>query len=198
MTKPKLSVKISSIANPSISKIFTKANGLRKVTIEGIKNQLPFYGIISRSGNLDIIDSEGWLKQLSDSNIMPDISIDVYVDDILHYTFISASDISYLKLTKQVKINLIDAIDSLQDKNIDFNMVFTDETLYSVFIQICSNIGIECFVDKDTTDYLGGIKVDTLFIEKGKAWNILQEFVYGARCIMYRKGSSYVLKKVVE
>ena len=198
MAKPKMSVRISSILNPNISKTFTKANGLRNVTVEGVKNQLPFYGIISRSGSVDIIDAEGWIKEQSESNVLPDISIDVFIDDMPYYTFVSSSDISYLKQTKEVKINLIDVIDSLQDKKIDYNMIFTNESVYSVFIQICSNVGIECFIDSDTANYLADIKVDTLFIEKGRAWDILQELVYGSQCIMYGKANAYVLKKVVE
>ena len=90
MNKPKLSVKITSMADPTITRTFNKATGLKKVSIDGGNNSIPYYGIVSRAGQVELIDMpykdeegeylDGWIKVQSDRNIFPDVSVDIYIN----------------------------------------------------------------------------------------------------------------------
>lgn len=203
MNKPKLSVTITALnlvgeETEFRTHTYTKANGLKNITIDGVSNDLPYYGIISRGGNVNIIDIDGWLKVQSDDNVFPDVSIDICMDDTLLYSFISDSEITYMRQTNMVTINLVDKIESLQNKNIEYNMIYTNNNAYNVFIDICSIIGITCVINENTKEYTQNIRIRKMFIEKGKAWDIIQEYAYGLRCIFYRQGSNYYLKRVEE
>lgn len=198
MTKPKLSVVITSLSDPTISKEYNKANGLKSVTIDGVADSLPYYGIISMTGSIQIIDRDGWLKEQSDNNIFPDVSIDIYIDDILQFSFISESEIEYKRLDKTVTINLIDEIQSFQDNKIGFGSIYTDTNAYVAFSNICSQAGISCVMDENTAEYLKNIKIGKMYIENMTYWDAIQQFVYACRCIFYRRNDTYWLKKLEE
>ena len=198
MNKPKLSIKISSIEDPTIFKIFTKSNGLKNVAIDGISGESPYYGIISKSGTVEIVDSDGWIKQQSDNNILPEIKIDLYVDKILHLSFISDNDIVYDKLTKKVTINLVDRITSLQNVKTKYGVLFENTTAYTIFLNICQQIGISCIMNEDTKEFLLNLKTKRLYVDINTGWNILQQFAYGSRCILYKKADVYYIKRVNE
>lgn len=198
VNKPKLSITITSLDDNTITKTYTKANGLTSLTINGLSNELPYYGIISRTGTVEITDNEGWLKEQSDANVLPEIGIEVKIDGITLYEFVADNNISYSKLDKRVTINLIDTIQNLQDKKIDANLQYTNTTAYNIFIDMCSILGIEATINTATTNYLKNILIDKVIIEKDYMWNILTQFVYATRCLFYREGKSYILRRVEE
>lgn len=195
---PKISVKIISNNNNSIYKIYNKSNGLKGVTIEGVNRSLPSYGIISMSGSLNIIDSDGWLKTQSDNDILPDVTIDIYLDNVLQYTFIAENEFTYTRQDRFVTINLVDKVQALQNKKTSYGMIFDNTNGYVMFITLCSQLGISCVMDDSTKDFLTNLVIGKTYIESDTFWNILQEFVYGCRCIFYRKGGSYYIKKMEE
>lgn len=195
---PKISIKITSNNDSSIYKVYNKSNGLKSVTIDGINRSLPNYGIISMSGSLNIIDSDGWLKVQSDNNILPDVTIDIYLDDILQYTFMAENEFTYTKQDKFVTINLVDKIESLQNKKTEYGMIFDNTNGYVMFVNLCSQFGLSCIMDDDTKEFLGNLIIGKTYIKSDTFWNILQEFVYGCRCIFYRKGGNYYIKRMEE
>lgn len=198
MNKPKLSITITSLEDSTITKTFSKANGLLSLTINGVSNELPYYGIISRTGTIEIVDTEGWLKEQSNNNVLPEIKIEIKLNNVTLYEFIADSKISYSRLDKKVTINLIDTIQSLQDKKIDANLQYTNTNAYNIFIDMCSILGIEATINTETTNYLKNILIDKVIIEKDYMWNILTQFVYATRCLFYKEGKSYVLRRVEE
>lgn len=198
MNKPKLSVTITSLDDNTITKTFSKANGLKSLTINGVSNELPYYGIISRTGTIEIIDDEDWFKEQSDANVLPDVGIEINVDGVMLYEFVSDNNISYSKLDKKVTINLIDTIQSLQDKRINANLQYTNTHAYDVFIDMCSILDINIIVNASTTKYLQLIIIDKMVIEKDSMWNILNQFAYATRCLLYKEGKSYILRRVEE
>lgn len=198
INKPKLSVVITSLNDPSITKTFTKANGLTNLSIDGISNTSPYYGIISRSGSVEIIDKDGWLKQQSDNNVFPDISIDIYIDDILQYSFISDGEIVYKRLTKTVTINLLDTINSLQNTKLEYNLIYTDTNAYQVFLNICAVANISCVVSADTKEYLTNLRISKMIVSADTIWNVINQFVYGTRSIFYKQGTQFFLKRMDE
>lgn len=201
--KPKLSVKITALnlvegETELRSKTYDKTNGLLSLTVSGVNDDTPYYGIISRAGTIEIIDKEGWLKQQSDDNILPDISIGVYLDGVLLYNFVADSEISYRKLDKRVTINLIDRIQLLQNQNMGYGLIYNYTTWYLMFIDICSRVGISCLINNDTKQYLQELQIVETYINDDTYWNILQQFVYGCRCVLYASNEIYVLKRVDE
>lgn len=198
MIKPKLSVVITSLNSPTIKKEYNKANGLKNITIDGVSNTVPHYGIIPMAGSVQLIDKDDWIKTQSDNNILPDVSVDIYVDDVLQYSFISENEIEYKKLDKTVTINLIDQIELLQDQKRGFGSIYTDTNAYIVFSNLCFQMGISCIVDEDTTTLLKDIKIGKMYVGDTTYWDILQQFVYACRCIFYRKGGNYWLRKLEE
>lgn len=198
VNKPKLSVTITSLSDETITKTYTKANGLLSVEVNGVSNELPYYGIISRTGTIEIIDIDGWLKQQSDTNVLPEIGIEVKLNGVTLYEFIADNNIRFSKLDNKVTINLIDTIQSLQDKKIEANLQYVETTAYNMFVDMCLILEINAVINKETTNFLQKIKIDKVIIEKGSMWGILTQFVYATRCLFYKWGKSYILRRVEE
>ncbi len=198
MDKPQLSVIITSIDNPTITKEFNKANGLLSLDISGTSNTSPYYGIISRSGTLTIIDKEGWLKEQSDNNVLPDVTISIYLNNSLQYSFKSDSDISYAIQDRKVSINLSDEIVSLQNMKTYNDIVFLDTNGLTAFSQIMTNTGLKVVMDSKTREYLNKIIIPEMIIKADTYWNIIQQFVYGIRGIFYKFGNNYYINKMEE
>ena len=204
MNKPKLSVKITSISDPTITKTYTKANGLRNLSIDGVSNTLPYYGIISRAGSVELIDmpdkenQNGWLKTQSDNNILPDVSIEVILNEIILFSFNSENDITYTIQDKKVTIELSDTIDSLQQKRYDNNLIISNTDGLVAFMEICSFLDISVKMDDYTKNYLKSIYIKEMPVVADSHWNIIEQFVYGVRAIFFKIGNSYYIKKMKE
>lgn len=198
MNKARNSVVITSINDSTISKEFNKANGLLSLDVSGLENASPHYGIISRSGTLVIIDKEGWLKEQSDNNILPDINIDVYLNGALLYSFSSNNDITYTKQDKKVTINLSDEVVLLQNNSTNSDIVFLNTDGLTVVSQTMSSLGLKVVIDSKTRDSLSKIIIQELAIKKDTYWNIIQQLTYGCRSIFYKLGNNYYIKQMEE
>lgn len=196
MENTNITVRITSINNPLITKIYNKSNGLRSVDISGTKNTIPYYGIISRAGSVTLIDQDGWLKAQSDNNILPDVLIDIFVDNVLQYSFSSENEISYTIQDKQVQINLIDKIQLFQKNKTSSDLLYVNTDAYSAFSETMSLFGINVKMDKNTSDYMKSIIIPQMVIETNTYWNIISNFVYGVRAIFYRLGDNYYLERM--
>ena len=198
MDKPRLSVTITSLEDESITKTYSKVNGLKSLNISGVSNELPYYGIISRSGAIEIIDDEGWLKEQSDNNVLPEVKIIVSIDDVPRYEFVADSNIKFLMLDKKVSINLIDSIESLQDRSIAGDWQYKDTTALGILNDMSLFLGIEFSMNTETLNYLNAIKIGRVLVKKNKIWNILTEFLYGAQCVLYKEFGIYTIRRVRE
>lgn len=198
MDRPKMTVIVTSAKDKTIFKEFNKANGLLSLDVSGLSNTVPYYGIISRSGTLTIIDKEGWLKEQSDNNILPDVTIDIFLNGVLQYSFSSNNDISYTKQDKKVTINLSDEITALQEKSIYSDMVFSDTDGLSLFSQVMNALGLKVVMDTNTRQYLSKIVIPEIVIKKDTYWNIIQSLSYGVRGIFYKFGNNYYIKRMEE
>nr|DAE27599.1 MAG TPA: hypothetical protein [virus sp. cti5L29] len=194
----KIAVTITSIDNPAITKTFNKANGLTSLSTSGLKNNPPSYDIVSKSGSVEIIDKDGWLREQSDNNIFPNVTIDIYIDEILHFSFLSDSEISYSRLDKKVHINLIDSINSLQNTKIEHNIVYTNTNAYEIFLNICSITKSRILVDVGTKVNLMAIQVPKTVVQKDTIWNVLKQFISGTRTFLDKHGEYYYLKRIEE
>ena len=198
MTPPKASVKITAIDNSEITKTYTKTNGLKAFSVSGLSNNPPYYGIISRTGELEIIDADGWFKEQSDNNILPDVNIDIYIDGVLQFSFTADSEITYKRLNNVVKIKLLDSINFLQNKTLPYSLIYTNTNALTVFLNILTVAGITCNIDDETKSFLTNIGVSKVAIEPDSFWNVIQQFVYATRCLFYKTGESYILTRVKE
>lgn len=198
MDKPKLSVKITSIEKPNITKIYTKANGLKSLTIDGVSNTSPYYGIISRGGSVTLIDVDGWLKEQSDNNILPDVTVDVYINNCLQYSFSSDNDVGYLRQNNNVTINLADSINLLQNSSVENESLYSDTNAIVVFSDIMNKCGVDAVLDAETNNYLQSLSVSQMVIPAGTYWDIIEQFARGVRAIFYKLGAKYFLKRMKE
>lgn len=196
--KPKLSVKITSIVDPTITKTYTKANGLRGLTVDGVSNNIPYYGIISRAGSVELIDEEGWLREQSDENILPEVTIDVILNDVVVFSFISENDITYTKQDNKVTIQLTDILESLQDKKYENNLIFSETDGLTAFIDICAFLNLTVNMDDYTREYLKNIYIKEMPVVADSYWNIIEQFAYGVRAIFSQIGNVYFLKRMKE
>lgn len=200
-TKPILSVRITGIYDDigenNEGVVFDKSNGLTFVSIEWGQEQSPYYGIISKSGELHIIDGEDKIKKMSDDNILPDINVDIYIDGIVVASFIASNDISYSKLTKEVTINLTDRIEDLQDRAIKFEQFYENSDMYTIADKIFKMLDISVSIDSGTINFLRDIKVTTpIVVPSGTAWDIIDNLAKGTKCWFHRENSGYILEKV--
>lgn len=231
--KPKLSVRITALnlvegETELRSKTYDKSNGLMSLSVSGVSNDAPYYGIISRAGSIEIVDKpdiienddgstsvEYWLQKQSDDNVLPDVSIDIFINGSLQYSFTSNNEISYTIQDRKVTIELSDEINFLQDKEIGYDSVYENINALSILSDLTSMIGISVIVDDDTTEYLKKIVIPTniildqdfstfdpisprLIIQNDTCWNIMQQFAYAVRAIFYKLGDSYHLTRMRE
>lgn len=229
--RPKLSVKITALnlvegETALRSKTYDKSNGLMSLSVSGVSNDAPYYGIISRAGSIEIVDKpdiienddgsttvEYWLQKQSDDNILPDVNIDIFINNSLQYSFTSDNEISYTIQDRKVTIELSDEINSLQDREIGYDSVYENINALSILSDLTSMMGITVIVDDDTTEYLKKIVIPTnilltdntfnpinprLIIQNDTCWNIIQQFAYAVRAIFYKLGDSYHLTRMRE
>lgn len=229
--RPKLSVKITALnlvegETELRSKTYDKSNGLISLSVSGVSNDAPYYGIISRAGSIEIVDKpdiienddgsttvEYWLQKQSDDNILPDVNIDIFINNSLQYSFTSDNEISYTIQDRKVTIELSDEINSLQDREIGYDSVYENTNSLSILSDLTSIIGISVIADDDTTEYLKKVVIPTnilltdntfdpinprLVIQNDTCWNIIQQFAYAVRAIFYKLGDSYHLTRMRE
>lgn len=229
--RPKLSVKITALnlvegETELRSKTYDKSNGLMSLSVSGVSNDAPYYGIISRAGSIEIVDKpdiienddgsttvEYWLQKQSDDNILPDVNIDIFINNSLQYSFTSDNEISYTIQDRKVTIELSDEINSLQDREIGYDSVYENTNSLSILSDLTSIIGISVIADDDTTEYLKKVVIPTnilltdntfdpinprLVIQNDTCWNIIQQFAYAVRAIFYKLGDSYHLTRMRE
>lgn len=229
--RPKLSVKITALnlvegETELRSKTYDKSNGLMSLSVSGVSNDAPYYGIISRAGSIEIVDKpdiienddgstsvEYWLQKQSDDNVFPDVNIDIFINGSLQYSFTSDNEISYTIQDRKVTIELSDEMNSLQDREIGYDSVYENINALSILSDLTSMMGITVIVDDDTTEYLKKIVVPTnilltdntfnpinprLIIQNDTYWEIMQQFAYAVRAIFYKLGDSYHLTRMRE
>lgn len=238
MDKPKVSVVITALnlvdgETELRSKTYDKTNGLISLSVDGISNDAPYYGVISRAGTViirdkpEIIeDSEGntsigyWLQKQSDDNVLPDVSIGIYIDNCLQYSFESKNEISYTIQDRQVTINLSDSIEQFQDKNIGTDQVYSNTNAVAILNNIASIVGFPIRSDKNTTNYLNKIILPTNILLTNNQypnptvfypttpitiissdttyWDVFQQFAYAVRAIFFKLGTNYYFKRMKE
>lgn len=230
--KPKLSVKITALnlvdgETELRSKTYDKTNGLMSLTVSGVSNDAPHYGIISRAGTVEIVDKpeiienedgsisvEYWLEKQSNDNVLPDVSIDIFINDSLQYSFTSDNEISYTIQDRKVTIELSDEINSLQDKTLGSDLVYENTNALTIFSDIASITGLPIIIDKNTSDYIKNIFIPSsllksltgewnivspqIIIKDDTLWNIINQFAYGINAVFYKLGNSYYLKRMKE
>ena len=229
--RPKLSVKITALnlvegETELRSKTYDKSNGLMALSVSGVSNDAPYYGIISRAGSIEIVDKpdiienddgsttvEYWLQKQSDDNVLPDVNIDIFINNSLQYSFTSDNEISYTIQDRKVTIELSDEINSLQDSEMGTDFVYANVNALSILSDLTSIIGISVIIDDDTVEYLKKIVVPTnilltdntfnpinprLIIQNNTYWEIIQQFAYAVRAIFYKLGDSYHLTRMRE
>lgn len=200
-SKPTLSIRITGIYNNvgenNEGVTFNKSNGLKSLSIEWGQESSPYYGIVSKAGELHIIDEQNEIRKMSDNNILPDINVDIYLDEIVIASFIASNDISYNKLTKEVVINLTDRIEDLQDRAIKFEQYYENTNMYNVVMQIFKMLNVSVSIDSGTINFLKDIKVTTpIIVPSGTAWDIIDNLCKGTKCWFHRESSGYILEKV--
>ena len=204
MNKSIMSVLITAINNPNISKEFNKANGLMSIDINGVSDSLPYYGIISRGGSLEIIDQpdtenpKGWFRTLADNNILPDIKIDVMINGVILFSFTAENDISIIEQDKKVTINLLDSVSTLQDMKLSNSIYYTDTNAYSLLVDVLSLYNIFVSTDIDTKKFLQNIILPKVVVSSDTVWDFVNNFCAGCRAIFFKRGDFYYLKIIGE
>lgn len=177
--KPKLSVRITALnlvegETELRSKTYDKTNGLMSLTVSGVSNDAPHYGIISRAGTVEIVDKpeiienedgsssvEYWLEKQSNDNVLPDVAIDIFINGSLQYSFASENEITYTIQDRRVTIELSDEIQTLQDKSLGTNLIYENVNALTIWNDLVSIMQLPVIVDKDTTEFMQNIILPT-------------------------------------
>lgn len=177
--KPKLSVKITALnlvegETELRSKTYDKTNGLMSLTVSGVSNDAPHYGIISRAGTVEIVDKpeiidnedgstnvEYWLEKQSNDNVLPDVIIDIFINGSLQYSFTSENEISYTIQDRRVTIELTDEVEALQDRNLETDLIYENVNALTIWNDLVSIMQLPVIIDKNTTEYLQNVILPT-------------------------------------
>lgn len=177
--KPKLSVRITALSlvegeTELRSKTYDKTNGLMSLTVSGVSNDAPHYGIISRAGTIEIVDKpeivdnedgstniEYWLEEQSNDNVLPDVAIDIFINGSLQYSFTSENEISYTIQDRRVTIELTDEVEALQDRNLETDLIYENVNALTIWNDLVSIMQLPVIIDKNTTEYLQNVILPT-------------------------------------
>lgn len=191
---PNSQVKIGSLTS-IVNLMFGRNNGLTQVSTEGVSDSLPYYGIISYSGSVSIIDKDEMLQLFNDLGLLYDVAVNIYKNNTLCYTFYSNNEIEINNVTKEFTINLIDNIESLQDYKTTFPLYFPNMSGYQLFQELCSKFGYPVILAQDVYQLLQNIYIENVLIESDSWWNIWQSFCIGTKSIFLKSPSGdYIIK----
>lgn len=185
LNKSEAQLRIGGIST-DVNCVFDRGNGLNSVTFASIDENVPYYGVVSYSGNLEINDREGRLKLLSDLGFLPNIQINVYINNIKVKTFTANNDISYSDKDALVSIELLDEIQFLQQINTGIDLYYKDLNAVSLFNSLAAKFPYQITLTNSANSKLLKINISQIFIEKNTWWEVWNSFCVGTKTLLYK------------
>lgn len=185
LNKPNAKLRIGGIST-DVNCVFNRGNGLNSVTFTSVDESVPYYGVVSYSGSLEINDREGILKSLSDFGLLPNIQINVYINNIKVKTFTANNDISYSDKDALVSIELLDEIQFLQQINTGIDLYYKDLNAVSLFNSLAAKFPYQITLTSSANSKLLKINISQIFIEKNTWWEVWNSFCSGTKTLLYK------------
>lgn len=185
LNKPNVQLRIGGLST-DVNCVFNRGNGLNSVTFTSVDESVPYYGIVSYSGSLEINDKEGILKSLSDFGLLPNIQINVYINNIKVKTFTANNDISYSDKDALVSIELLDEIQFLQQINTGIDLYYKDLNAVSLFNSLAAKFPYQITLTSSANSKLLKINISQIFIEKNTWWEVWNSFCSGTKTLLYK------------
>lgn len=189
LNKPNSVLKIGGI-NTDVNCVFTRINGLNSVAVASVDETPPYYGIISYSGEIEINDRFGILKILSEKNLLPNMTINIYIQDIKRYTFTSNSNVNYIDKEAFIKIELLDEIQFLQSIKMTDKIYLQNINALELFNNLASKFPYQVTALDDVSKRLPDIKISKINIDNNDWWTIWESFCTGTRTIFYKDANN--------
>ena len=185
LNKPNAQLRIGGIST-DVNCVFNRGNGLNSVTFASVDESVPYYGVVSYSGSLEINDREGILKSLSDFGLLPNIQINVYINNIKVKTFTANNDISYSDKDALVSIELLDEIQFLQQINTGIDLYYKDLNAVRLFNNLAAKFPYQITLTSSASSKLLKINISQIFIEKNTWWEVWNSFCSGTKTLLYK------------
>lgn len=185
LNKQEAQLRIGGIST-DVNCVFNRGNGLNSVTFASVDESVPYYGVVSYSGSLEINDREGLLKLLSDLGFLPNIQINVYINNIKVKTFTANNDISYSDKDALVSIELLDEIQFLQQINTGIDLYYKDLNAVSLFNSLAAKFPYQITLTSSANSKLLKINISQIFIEKNTWWEVWNSFCSGTKTLLYK------------
>lgn len=185
LNKPNAQLRIGGVST-DVNCVFNRGNGLNSVTFTSVDESVPYYGVVSYSGSLEINDREGILKSLSDFGLLPNIQINVYINNIKVKTFTANNDISYSDKDALVSIELLDEIQFLQQINTGIDLYYKDLNAVSLFNSLAAKFPYQITLTSSANSKLLKINISQIFIEKNTWWEVWNSFCSGTKTLLYK------------
>lgn len=185
LNKPNAQLRIGGVST-DVNCVFNRGNGLNSVTFTSVDESVPYYGVVSYSGSLEINDREGILKSLSDFGLLPNIQINVYINNIKVKTFTANNDISYSDKEALVSIELLDEIQFLQQINTGIDLYYKDLNAVSLFNSLAAKFPYQITLTSSANSKLLKINISQIFIEKNTWWEVWNSFCSGTKTLLYK------------
>lgn len=185
LNKPNAQLRIGGVST-DVNCVFNRGNGLNSVTFTSVDESVPYYGVVSYSGSLEINDREGILKSLSDFGLLPNIQINVYINNIKVKTFTANNDISYSDKDALVSIELLDEIQFLQQINTGIDLYYKDLNAVRLFNNLAAKFPYQITLTSSANSKLLKINISQIFIEKNTWWEVWNSFCSGTKTLLYK------------
>lgn len=176
--------------NENIS--FSKKNGLMGLAMQNestADNMLPSYGIIGRTGKIDLIDYNDVLYDKIVAREYP-TEINIYQNGELFAKFISTRKYSYNVYSKKITIEASSNIVNWQNINVSKSDISYNVTAYNILAWLMSKQNITSLESAnligDTKQILESITVPYFYLESATLWEQFQKLCDLAQLRIYQ------------
>ena len=141
-------------------------------------------------------DANDILLTFSNANLLPNINIDIYINNNQQFRFATKNELSLDENTKEVNIELIDDIETLQSNNTTKDMYFSNMTGFQLFNALANRFGKPIALSEKINQILRNIQIGKIVILKGSWWSIWEEFCVGIKArLMKDSSNNYIIKE---
>ena len=188
LNKPDSQLSIGGI-NTDVNCIFNRINGLNYVNISSTDEQSPHYGIISYSGEVEVNDRYGILKILSDLELLPNIVINIYIQNNKKYTFVSNNEVTYSDKDAIVYIELLDEIQFLQSLK-NNKLYFSNMNAFQLFNNLASLFPYQVSISDEVSKRISNINILKIVFDSDNWWNVWNSFCIGTKTFFYKDANN--------
>ena len=177
------------------SLIVSKGKGLKSLSIEGVKEDSPSYGLMSYSGDMTFIDYSNALSNQSDRNWLQKAKVNIYINNVPFKEFFANNDIAFNPTNGTIHFSLKDTVELLQTASLDMPIYLENVNCVDIFNALCNKFNHTVILSEDIINFAKNIIFDKIYIETDTWWNIWNSFAIGVKARFFKNiDGNYIIR----